>query len=304
MSIDTRAADFRATGLAHQDHDLPAEPLQARLIRWALGCAWAMKPPRTLGLPATLASVAAYGLGFGLKPGELPDPDKALRHPDGLCGVATDLSVDTMMRAYASGLYPFAHIGPLKWMAPTERMMLEIPDFKIHKTLRRRLRNGIFRITFDQAFLEVMQACAEKRPGRPSLTWINKSIMTTFMALHRAGHAHSFEVWDENRALVGGGYGLAVGRVFFTESQFSRASDASKAGWTVLNQHLQHWGFHINDGKSWTAYIESLGFKLMPRAEFNAILARDCTLPGLVGRWSVDPALDVADWNPKAASAG
>ncbi len=300
MSIETRASEFRGFGEARQDEVLSVEPLNTMLTRWVLGCAWAMKPPRIWGVPATLASVAAHALGFGLKPRELPDPEGALRHPDGFCGVASDLNVDTVMRAYARGLFPFAHVGPLKWFAPRERMALEIADFKIHKTLRRRLRNGLFRITFDQAFLVVMQACGEKRPGRPALTWINKTIMTTFLALHRAGHAHSFEVWDENGALVGGGYGLAVGRVFFNESQFARANDASKAGWAVLNHHLQHWGFTINDGKSWTAYIESLGFKLMPRAEFNAILKRDCALPGRVGRWSVDPALDTAEWNPRA----
>lgn len=303
MSIETRATDFRAFGQAGREDDLPAEPLKTMLNRWVLGCAWALKPPRILGVPATLASVAAHGMGFGLKPGELPDSGKALRYPDGFCGVAPDLSVDTVMRAYARGLFPFCHIGPMKWWAPKQRMVLDIADFKLQKSLRQRLRAGVFRITFDQDFLGVMRACAEKRHGRLHLTWIGNDIMKNFMALHRAGHAHSFEVWDKTGALIGGGFGLAVGRVFFTESLFTRANDASKAGWAVLNRHMQHWGFTINDGKHWSGYMESLGFKLMPRAEFNAVLKHDCALQGRAGRWSVDPDLDTFEWDPSAAQA-
>jgi len=285
-------------------HDLfPPESLGARGRRLILGLAWAMRPRRIAGVPATLAMVAAHyleRLGYGSLEEALPDPETALRRPDGLAGICTSLDPRTLMRAYAKGLYPWCHVGPMKWWAPRERMVLFFERFHIEKNLRRRLRNHHFRVTFDHDFAAVMRGCAEPRPGRPHLTWITPPVMRAFQDLHELGHAHSVEVWDDEGELAGGLYGLAVGGVFFTESQFVRKRDASKVGFATLNCHLQRWGFALDDGKSPTAHLSQLGFELIPRARFNAILAEHCAREVKVGRWRVDPALDVGAWDPAA----
>ncbi len=266
-----------------------------------LGAFWSLKPPRLYGVLATLAMVAKSYAGLGLKRGELPDPDRALRQPDGLAGICADMSVATLKRAYAEGLFPLAHIGSQKWWAPSERMVLFIEDFHLEKNLRRRLRQKEFRVTFDQDFAGVMRACAEPRPGRVPLSWIGEDTIEAYTRAFDAGLAHSVEVWDRAGNLVGGAYGLSIGRVFFTESQFGRQRDASKVGFATLNCHLQRWGYVLNDGKSLTGHLSQLGFTLVPRAAFNALLAKACREPGHDGRWSVDNRLDVAIWNPKAA---
>jgi leucyl/phenylalanyl-tRNA--protein transferase len=228
----------------------------------------------------------------------LPDPEKALCHPDGLCGICADMSVPILRAAYAKGLFPFAHIGPEKWLAPKQRMVLFFADFRIEKNLRRRIRQNELRVTFDQDFEAVIRACAEPRPGRLHLTWITPQVIEAYISAFKAGLAHSVEVWDRAGNLVGGAYGLSVGRVFFTESQFSRQRDASKIGFTVLNCHLQRWGYLLNDGKHWTGYLNQLGFKPIPRTAFNALLAKGCGAPGHQGPWVVDASTDVSRWDP------
>ena len=261
-----------------------------------------LKPPRLYGLPGTLALLGKYYAGLGPRRGELPDPRQALRHPDGLAGICTTLSVATLKSAYAKGLYPFAHIGPQKWWSPKERMVLFIEDFHIERNLRRRLKQKEFSVSFDRDFDAVIRACAEPRTERLPLTWIRDDIIEAYTRAHHAGMAHSVEVWDEEGNLVGGAYGLAIGRVFFTESQFSRKRDASKVGFTTLNCHLQRWGFVLNDGKHLTGHLAQLGFTLVPRDSFNTLLAVACKAPSREGAWEVDQTIDIANWNPKLAA--
>jgi leucyl/phenylalanyl-tRNA---protein transferase len=180
-------------------------------------------------------------------------------------------------------------------------MVLFIEDFHIERNLRRRLKHKDFHVTFDRDFDAVMRACAEPRPGRPHLTWIREDIIEAFTRAHHAGLAHSIEVWDAAGELVGGAYGLGIGRVFFTESQFTRVRDASKVGFATLNCHLQRWGYVLNDGKHLTGYLSQLGFTLVPRHSFNALLAKACSEPGCEGRWSVDQSIDISRWNPRAS---
>lgn len=281
------------------------EPLRTSpwrsLQRFALGAMWSLKPPRLYGAPATLALVAKHYTGFGRKRGGLPDAHEAFRWPDGLVGIADELSVATLKTAYAKGLYPFAHIGPIKWWAPKERMALFIEDFHMEKNLRRRVKHQDFTVTFDQDFDAVIRACAEPRPGRLHLTWIGPKIIEAYSCAFHAGLAHSVEVWDRSGQLVGGAYGLSVGRVFFTESQFTRERDASKVGFATLNCHLQRWGYVLNDGKQLTGHLSQMGFTLIPRPAFNALLAKACKKRGREGRWAVDHRIDVARWNPRAA---
>jgi leucyl/phenylalanyl-tRNA--protein transferase len=268
------------------------ESLDATLRRWALGLLWSLKPPRLYGVPPILGMLAKHHAGFGLARGALPDPDKALVHPDGLAGICTDLSVPTLMAAYAKGLFPFAHIGPQKWWAPRERTICRPEDIHIAKTTGRLLRLEQYDVTFDTAFGAVIRACAEPRPGRPHLTWIRPDIVDAYEALHHAGYAHSVEVWDHDGNLAGGLYGVAVGKAFVIESMFARQQDASKVGLITLSAHLQKWGFMFSDAKRDSDHLRRLGFTPMSRQEFNALMAKAASGADRPGPWSVDKSID------------
>lgn len=299
--IDRQSPSLAARPASAAEGSARAQP-GATLRRWALGLLWSLKPPRLYGVPATLAMLAKHYAGLGLPPGALPDPDRALTRPDGLAGICTDLSVPTLMAAYAKGLFPFAHVGPQKWWAPSERMVCRPDDIHVSKTTRRLLRLEQFEVTFDTAFDAVIRACAEPRPGRPGLTWIRPDIIAAYQALHDAGYAHSVEVWDRAGTLVGGLYGVAVGKVFVTESMFARQADASKIGLITLGAHLHKWGFVLNDGKRDSGHLRGLGFGLVPRSEFNALMAEVSSEPGRPGQWAVDNSIDISRWNPRGAT--
>jgi leucyl/phenylalanyl-tRNA--protein transferase len=275
------------------------EALPARLRRWVLGAAWALKPPRTRDVPYVLYLLARHALGLGPARGELPHPQRL--YGSGLAGICSDLEPDTLVRAYRVGLYPFCHVGPPKWWAPEQRMVLFFENFDMEKNLRRRLRNAHFDVSFDRDFEGVVRGCAELRAGRAPLTWISPQMIEGFCALHEAGHAHSAEVWDKDGNLVGGAYSVSVGGAFFTESQFNRVRDAAKVGFAVLNCHLQHWGYALNDGKHHTPHLAHIGMELIPQDRFNAVLAEAVGRPGHEGRWSVDESLDVGNWDPRAS---
>ena len=278
----------------------PGEALPDKLRRWVLGAAWSLMPPRTWGVPAALWMVASHYAGLRDTDEGMPDPENALTNPDGLAGICHDMGVESLMAGYRAGLFPFSHIGPQKWWAPGVRMVLALQNFHMEKNLRRRLRNRHFTVTFDRAFEDVVRGCGEPRPGHLNLTWITPDVIKAYVELHRAGHAHSVEVWDGEGNLAGGVYGIAAGQVFFTESQFARQRDASKVGFATLNCHLQNWGFILNDGKYHNAHLARAGFELMPRSQFNALLARHCPAGGRRGPWAVDDTLDVGNWNPRA----
>ena len=216
----------------------------------------------------------------------------------GLCGIAHELSQDTLLVAYRQGLFPYGHCGPVKWISPAERCVLFFQDYHIAKRLRRQIRQGRYRVTFDRDFEGVIVACAGRREGRWHLTWITPRIMRAYAELFDAGHVHSFEVWNDKNELAGGGYGVAIGNAFFTESQFSHEPNTSKIGFSVLNWHLSHWGFCVNDGKFPTPTIDSMGFKNIPRVEFRTVLATATAQPGKPGRWQTEADLAaVAAWN-------
>jgi leucyl/phenylalanyl-tRNA--protein transferase len=221
-----------------------------------------------------------------------------LHWPDGLAEPCTDLSVPGLRSAYARGFYPSCDLGRQTWWAPAERMVLFIENFHVEPAVRRRLARKDYCVTFDQDFAAVVHACAEARAGR-----MDEGIVEAFAAAFDAGLAHSIEVWDHSGALAGGIFGLAVGRVFFTEGHFARARDASKVGFVALNCHLQRWNYLLNDGKHLSGRLCQLGFLPVQRATFNALLAMACTRTGQQGRWAVDQTLNLATWNPRAVSA-
>ena len=263
-----------------------------------LGTAYALRPRRLPGLLPLLA-VTVRDLPRIGRP-LVPVADHPLDDPDGLCGLAGRIDVPELLLGYARCMFVMSHIGPLKWWAPHHRMVLFFDQTRIERTTRRALRSGRFRFTFDRAFSAVVRACAAPRPGHTPLTWIKSGVRSLFERAHAAGHAHSIEVWEDD-ALVGGIYGLAVGRVFFTESQFHTVRDASKVGFAVLNRHLQAWGFVLNDGKHPTRYLADCGMKPLTRDEFARLTATHCGCPSRVGPWSAEPRLLDDRWEPTSA---
>ncbi len=221
----------------------------------------------------------------------LPDPAATRTRPDSFAGLVRGISPETILAAARSGFFPWCHFGPLKWWTRKERMVLTLGEQRITKNLKRLMRKNPYRVTFDKAFDDVIKACAGRRKGRPALTWITPQIMRLYSDLHEEGHAHSFEVWSADGGLVGGGYGLSVGRVFFTESQFSRESNTSKMGFATLNHHLAKWGYVVNDGKDFTPALAEVGFHALPRSEFEALLEAHAHAGGKAAPWTVEADL-------------
>lgn len=268
--------------------------------RWALGTAYALMPERLATFPHLVMHTVADALRGGTR---IPDRSRTKPTPDTFGGICHDVSPETVMAACHRGFFPWCHCGPLKWWTREQRMVLFYDEYHIGKRLRRDMKKAPYRVTFDQAFEEVIVACAGHRSyNKHSLTWITPKIMRLYTDLFDEGYAHSFEVWDMEGKLVGGGYGLSVGRVFMTESQFSLARDTSKMGFAVLNYHLAKWGYVLNDGKDFTPTIEAMGFRLIPGSEYAAIL-KDAA-GGHTSLWNVEATLaEVAEWDPSGAKS-
>jgi leucyl/phenylalanyl-tRNA--protein transferase len=265
------------------------ETLPETAMRWIMGTAYTCHPKRIADLPHLLWWTAA-----DLARGGTTVPDPAMTHarPDTFAGVTRAISPDNVLAAARLGFFPWCHFGPLKWWTRQSRMVLFLGEQHIAKRLRRDMKKTDYRVTFDAAFDEVIKACAGRRKGRPyGLTWVTPQIMRLYSQLHDQGHAHSFEVWSADGRLVGGGYGLAVGRIFLTESQFSLESNTSKMGFASFNHHLAKWGFVLNDGKDFTPTIDAMGFRAIPRAEFEALLAEHAQGGGKTGAWTVEADL-------------
>jgi len=273
------------------------ESAAATLRRLLLGFLYPLRASRLAVLPAMLGMTLEFLLSPAAAASRFDEPQYHCWQ--GLVGVSDDLSAEAILARYRQGLFPFCHIGPMKWWSPATRAVLRPQETHVEKNIRRLIRKGKYRVTFDSDFAAVMQACGEPRPGKTPLTWITPTIMRAFWVLHRQGHAHSVEVWDDMGRLVGGLYGLAVGNVFFGESQFARARDASKIAVATLHYHLAHWGFALRDAKWPTRHLTSLGFHTITRDELARVLAVEATKLGRVGRWSVDQSLDVSSWQTK-----
>jgi leucyl/phenylalanyl-tRNA---protein transferase len=254
------------------------EPLARRAQRVVFGLAFLIMPKRLRALPALIWEIAS-----SMRRGRVAKPTEAdIRNaPEGFSGVARDVTPATLLAAHRDGFFPLAHVGPLKWWTRNQRYVQILAERRIPKTLRNEMRKARLIVTFDQAFDTVIKACSEPRPGRPKLTWITPQIMHLYARLHDAGHAHSFEVWDEAGELVGGGYGVAVGRIFVTESLFSRTASASKMGMQALNYHLALWGYILNDVKDFAPHFASIGSRHLSRADYCAVLSEygDASLP-------------------------
>jgi leucyl/phenylalanyl-tRNA--protein transferase len=211
-----------------------------------------------------------------------PPVAQALREPDGLLAAGSELSPQRLRQAYAQGIFPWYSDGqPVLWWSPNPRMVLYTAEFRPARSLRKRLRavgrGDRWRLTLDHAFVRVMQECAAPR-ATVGGTWITAKMAAAYDELHRAGCAHSVEVWD-GEALVGGLYGVALGRMFFGESMFSRATDASKTALALLVRILLAEEMPLIDCQQATAHLSSLGARCIDRAHFCAEVVRLAQAP-------------------------
>ena len=220
-----------------------------------------------------------------------PSPHTALREPNGLLAAGADLSLPRLLDAYRQGIFPwYSEEDPLLWWSPDPRMVLWLGEVHLSRSLRRVLNSRRFRVTLDTAFGEVMEGCAEPRgyeAGKDAGTWITGEMMAAYAGLAEAGYAHSVEVW-EGEQLVGGLYGVALGRMFYGESMFSRRPDASKVALATLVAQLQRWGFELIDCQMSTSHLASLGAREISRAEFGRHVARLAAQPAVPSPWKLD----------------
>jgi leucyl/phenylalanyl-tRNA--protein transferase len=203
-----------------------------------------------------------------------PPVELALTEPNGLLAAGGDLSPERILTAYRNGIFPWFSAGePILWWSPDPRMVLFPAELKISRSLAKVLRNKPYEVTLDTAFMEVIGACAGTPREGQNGTWITAEMQAAYGKLHELGYAHSVEVWMDDK-LVGGLYGMALGRAFYGESMFSWRTDASKIALAHLCEHLQRRGFGIIDCQMETTHLASLGARPIPRSEFVSLLSR------------------------------
>jgi leucyl/phenylalanyl-tRNA---protein transferase len=219
-----------------------------------------------------------------------PPVERALRDPNGLLAAGGDLSPERLVEAYRHGIFPwFGEDDPLLWWSPDPRMVLFLRELHVSRSLRRTMKSGQFAVTVDCAFRQVMEGCAEPRADVAG-TWITDDMVEAYGELADRGLAHSVEAWRDGR-LVGGLYGVAIGRMFYGESMFSRQTDASKVALVALTRQLERWGFEMIDCQMSTGHLASLGAREVPRAEFLDRMRNLARQPGVPGPWRLDEDL-------------
>lgn len=216
-----------------------------------------------------------------------PPVHLAMRDPNGLLAIGGDLSPQRLLRAYSQGIFPwFNPDEPILWWCPEPRAVLAPGGLHVSRSLRRSVRRGGYAVTLDQAYGEVMDACAGPRLKSQG-TWLGSDMQRAYYVLHEMGYAHSVELWREGQ-LIGGLYGIALGRAFFGESMFSRADDASKIALYWLCEQLHAWHFELIDCQISSAHLLTLGAQEIPREEFLQRLVGAASRTGNVGTWQFD----------------
>jgi leucyl/phenylalanyl-tRNA--protein transferase len=201
-----------------------------------------------------------------------PPIENALTHPNGLLAAGGDLSPQRLITAYRHGIYPwYSNDQPVLWWSPDPRMVLYTEEFRTSRSLAKRIRRGDYEVRIDTAFDEVIAACAQTPRSEQNGTWITRSIVDAYRRMHELGYAHSLEAWRDDE-LVGGLYGIALGRVFFGESMFARESDASKVCLATLVSALQQRGVPLIDCQQETQHLASMGARPIRRREFASHL--------------------------------
>ena len=212
-----------------------------------------------------------------------PPVQRALKDPNGLLAAGGDLSMPRLLEAYRHGIFPwYSGDEPILWWSPDPRMVLRCEELKVSRSLGKSVRNKGYEVRIDTAFEAVLAGCADREEG----TWLGAPMRKAYAALHRAGYAHSFETWRDGE-LVGGLYGVAIGRMFYGESMFSRATDASKVALVRLVAELRGRGFPLIDCQMRTPLLASLGAKEIPRRAFLRALEPLVNYPATAEKWNV-----------------
>ena len=211
-----------------------------------------------------------------------PPVERALKNPNGLLAAGGELSTERLLEAYRRGVFPwYSGVEPVLWWSPDPRMVLYCEELKVSRSLDKSRRNKGYEVGVDTAFAEVLEGCAH----RPQGTWLGADMKKAYLRLHRAGHAHSLETWRDGE-LVGGLYGVAIGRMFFGESMFSRATDASKVALVALVGELRARQFPLIDCQMHTPLLASLGAREIPRRAFLRALATLVNYAEPPGKWN------------------
>jgi len=219
-----------------------------------------------------------------------PPVTTALRDPNGLLAAGADLSPRRLLDAYARGIFPWFGDGdPPLWWSPDPRMVLWTSELHVSRSLRRTIRSGRYVVTLDTAFSDVMIGCASPRRDHDG-TWITAEMFDAYTRLASLGYAHSVEVWSGSE-LAGGLYGVALGRMFYGESMFSRGRDASKVALAVLVRQLERWGFELIDCQMSTPHLASLGAREIPRSEFVQRVRGLIKQRAIPSPWALEPDL-------------
>jgi leucyl/phenylalanyl-tRNA--protein transferase len=214
-----------------------------------------------------------------------PPVERALKDPNGLLCAGGDLSMERLLQAYRHGVFPWYSGGePVLWWSPDPRMVLHCDELKVSRSLAKSVRNKGYDVRVDTAFPDVLTGCAGPRKGEPG-TWLGDDMRSAYLALHRAGYAHSFETWRGDD-LVGGLYGVAIGRMFYGESMFSRATDASKVALVALVHTVKERGFPLIDCQMNTELLASMGAREIPRSAFLRALSALVHYAEPPGKWN------------------
>lgn len=214
---------------------------------------------------------------------EFPDPETS--DQQGLLLIGGELTPKRVLQAYSQGIFPWYNPGsPVLWWSPNPRLILLPEAFKLSNSLQKSIKKG-FRLSIDTVFEQVIRACATSS-GRVNNTWINNEMIDVYTQLHEMGYAHSFELWQEDR-LVGGLYGLSLGRAFFGESMFHKVTDASKITFYYLCQTMKSWDFDFIDCQLPTEHLQRLGAKIISRREFIRLLNQALEHPTKRALWAL-----------------
>ncbi len=216
-------------------------------------------------------------------------PPPQLSREDGLLAVGGDLSEERLLLAYSMGIFPwYSEDDPILWWSPDPRLVLYPDEFKVSKSLRKIIRKNLFRITMDTVFEQVITACARVRRSQDAGTWIVDGMIQAYSRLHHAGYAHSIEAWHEGE-LVGGLYGVSLGRCFFGESMFTRKSNASKVALYSLVEYVKARQFDSIDCQVTSDHLIGLGAREISKRRFLAELKKSVEYPTFKGKWSFTP---------------
>jgi leucyl/phenylalanyl-tRNA--protein transferase len=221
---------------------------------------------------------------LGPNPGLFPDVEEA--EDDGIVAIGGDLSVERLLNAYGRGIFPWYSEGlPILWHSPDPRFVLDLERLHVPKSLAKQMKRGLYQVKYDTAFETVIDACARvRRPGQRG-TWITRDMKKAYLELHKQGFAHSAEAYVGGQ-LVGGLYGVSLGNVFFGESMFARAPDASKVAFVTLAQKLKDWGVALIDCQQETEHLRRFGAQPWPRPRFVAAVEKLVTEPTRRGSWA------------------